>query len=217
MTRRYRSCPSEKPAPDKAGALTSRRRHLTPPAGRSSVSVRLRRPQGASRGTQNLPERLGGVPSDLPERISRRSCSSGANRFGGALRATPDRRGLPTSSPSANPVGVIGGPSCRRSCSPRKTVRRVSARLRGPLRARRAVPGCARAPLLIWLVGSRNPFTPAGYVGYLTKGAVFGKSTFYGVQRGPTSTGPHLAARRHQRQRHAVHLHPRTSPATRRC
>ena len=41
----------------------------------------------------------------------------------------------------------------------------------------------------IWLLGSRNPFTPAGYVGYLTKGAVFGKSRFYGVQRGPTSPG----------------------------
>ena len=43
--------------------------------------------------------------------------------------------------------------------------------------------------LLVWLIGSRNPFTPAGYVGYLTKGAVFGRSTFYGVQRGPTSAG----------------------------
>ena len=42
---------------------------------------------------------------------------------------------------------------------------------------------------LVWLIGSSNPFTPAGYVGYLTKGAVFGKSTFYGVQRGPTSAG----------------------------
>ncbi|MEO6213786.1 MAG: SPFH domain-containing protein [Vicinamibacterales bacterium] len=43
--------------------------------------------------------------------------------------------------------------------------------------------------VVVWLMGSRNPFTPAGYVGYLTKGAVFGKSKFYGVQRGPTSTG----------------------------
>ena len=41
----------------------------------------------------------------------------------------------------------------------------------------------------IWLLGSSNPFTPAGYVGYLTRGAVFGKSRFYGVQRGPTSAG----------------------------
>lgn len=44
-------------------------------------------------------------------------------------------------------------------------------------------PGC------IWWIGAQNPFTPAGYVGYLTRGAVFGKSTFYGVQRGPTSAG----------------------------
>jgi regulator of protease activity HflC (stomatin/prohibitin superfamily) len=43
--------------------------------------------------------------------------------------------------------------------------------------------------LVIWLMGSRNPYTPAGYVGYLTKGAVFGKSRFVGVQRGPTSAG----------------------------
>ena len=43
--------------------------------------------------------------------------------------------------------------------------------------------------LVGWLLGSHNPFTPAGYVGYLTKGAVFGKSRFYGIQRGPTSAG----------------------------
>jgi len=41
----------------------------------------------------------------------------------------------------------------------------------------------------VWLAGSANPFTPAGYVGYLTKGAVFGQSRFYGTQRGPTSPG----------------------------
>ncbi len=45
---------------------------------------------------------------------------------------------------------------------------------------------CAAA---VWLVGSSNPYTPAGYVGYLTKGAAFGKSGFYGTQRGPTSPG----------------------------
>lgn len=42
---------------------------------------------------------------------------------------------------------------------------------------------------IVWLLGSRNPYTPAGYVGYLTKGAVFGKARFYGIQRGPTSAG----------------------------
>ena len=39
------------------------------------------------------------------------------------------------------------------------------------------------------VAGSSNPFTPAGYVGYLTKGAVLGQSRFYGIQRGPTSPG----------------------------
>ena len=42
---------------------------------------------------------------------------------------------------------------------------------------------------LLWLLGSHNPYTPAGYVGYLTKRAVFGKSRYYGVQKGPTSPG----------------------------
>ena len=51
------------------------------------------------------------------------------------------------------------------------------------------VPVLVLFSLLVWLVGSTNPSTPAGYVGYLTKGAVFGKSRFYGVQRGPTSAG----------------------------
>ena len=43
--------------------------------------------------------------------------------------------------------------------------------------------------VMVWLVGSRNPYTPAGYVGYLTRDAVFGRATFVGVQRGPTSAG----------------------------
>jgi regulator of protease activity HflC (stomatin/prohibitin superfamily) len=42
---------------------------------------------------------------------------------------------------------------------------------------------------LVWLLGARNPFTPAGYIGYLTRGAVFGRANFVGVQRGPTSAG----------------------------
>jgi regulator of protease activity HflC (stomatin/prohibitin superfamily) len=45
------------------------------------------------------------------------------------------------------------------------------------------------AAALTWFLGSSNPFTPAGYVGYLTKGAFVAKSRFYGVQRGPTSAG----------------------------
>ncbi len=43
--------------------------------------------------------------------------------------------------------------------------------------------------MIVWSLGSSNPFTPAGYVGYLTKGAVVGQSRFYGTQRGPTSPG----------------------------
>ena len=65
-----------------------------------------------------------------------------------------------------------------------------------PLFARRAISGAVGALVIVWLVGAlvwllgaANPFTPAGYVGYLTKGAVFGQSRFFGVQRGPTSPG----------------------------
>ncbi len=46
----------------------------------------------------------------------------------------------------------------------------------------------------VWMMGAHNPYTPAGYVGYLTKGAVFGKSRFYGTQRGPTSAGGTIEA-----------------------
>ncbi len=42
---------------------------------------------------------------------------------------------------------------------------------------------------VVWFLGSSNPETPAGYVGYLTKGAIFGKTRFYGLQTGPTSPG----------------------------
>jgi len=40
-----------------------------------------------------------------------------------------------------------------------------------------------------WFIGSSNPETPAGYVGYLTQGALFGKARFYGLQTGPASPG----------------------------
>ncbi|KKT80848.1 MAG: hypothetical protein A3B99_05310 [Candidatus Yanofskybacteria bacterium RIFCSPHIGHO2_02_FULL_44_12b] len=43
--------------------------------------------------------------------------------------------------------------------------------------------------VVVWLVGSSNPHTPAGYVGYVTRGAVFGKAQFVKLQTGPTSTG----------------------------
>ena len=64
----------------------------------------------------------------------------------------------------------------------------LSSRLRRSL-ALVALSLAALVGGVIWLIGSRNPYTPAGYVGYLTRGAVFGKSTFYGIQRGPTSAG----------------------------
>ncbi len=41
----------------------------------------------------------------------------------------------------------------------------------------------------VWLFGSRNPVTPAGYVGYLTQGAIMGKEKYVGLQSGPTSPG----------------------------
>jgi len=47
----------------------------------------------------------------------------------------------------------------------------------------------AAVAVLIFLVGSSNPVTPAGYVGYLTRGAVFGHEHFVGLQTGPTSSG----------------------------
>jgi regulator of protease activity HflC (stomatin/prohibitin superfamily) len=42
---------------------------------------------------------------------------------------------------------------------------------------------------VIFLLGSRNPATPAGYVGYLTRDAVLGHAHFVGLQSGPTSSG----------------------------
>jgi SPFH domain / Band 7 family len=53
------------------------------------------------------------------------------------------------------------------------------------------LPSLVCATFVVWFLGATNPVTPAGNVGYFTKGAVFGKSRFYGVQRGPTSPGRH--------------------------
>ena len=67
-------------------------------------------------------------------------------------------------------------------------------RRRVPLQ--RLLPVLAVAALLaaalstvVWLIGSSNPFTPAGYIGYLTRGSIFGRASFVGVQQGPTSPG----------------------------
>lgn len=42
---------------------------------------------------------------------------------------------------------------------------------------------------VVWLGGSANPYTPAGYVGYVSQGAVFGSAKFLDTQVGPTSYG----------------------------
>src|SRR5262245_29113555 len=42
---------------------------------------------------------------------------------------------------------------------------------------------------MIAACGCRNVETPAGYVGYVTQGAVVGKTKFYALQTGPTSSG----------------------------
>ena len=45
------------------------------------------------------------------------------------------------------------------------------------------------AVFAVWLLHSVNPTTPAGYVGYVTQGAWFGKARFLDTQVGPTSYG----------------------------
>lgn len=52
-----------------------------------------------------------------------------------------------------------------------------------------AVASLLALSVLVWLIGASNPETPAGYVGYLTQGALFGKTKFYDLQTGPTSPG----------------------------
>ena len=64
-----------------------------------------------------------------------------------------------------------------------------------PTNVRRIRPGfAALIPVvlvgaIVFFVGSSNPVTQAGYVGYITRGAVFGHEHFVGLQTGPTSTG----------------------------
>lgn len=43
--------------------------------------------------------------------------------------------------------------------------------------------------LFVWFCGATNFETPAGYVGYIRQGSIFGKSKFIGTQSGPTSSG----------------------------
>ncbi len=42
---------------------------------------------------------------------------------------------------------------------------------------------------IVWFLGSSNPYTPAGYMGYVTKGAIFGSAKFIEIQKGPVSPG----------------------------
>jgi hypothetical protein len=64
----------------------------------------------------------------------------------------------------------------------------------------------AAAAMLVWLVGSRNPFTPAGYVGYLTKGAIFGRSTLGGRgSRDWEAEGAETGRQREQRAQRRSH------------
>jgi regulator of protease activity HflC (stomatin/prohibitin superfamily) len=42
---------------------------------------------------------------------------------------------------------------------------------------------------LLGVTACGNPATPAGYVGYLTRGAIVGKASYVGLQTGPTSYG----------------------------
>lgn len=63
-----------------------------------------------------------------------------------------------------------------------------------PLNARlpSGIPAGVAAVLIgvvIFFLGSSNPVTPAGYVGYLTRGAILGHERFIGLQTGPTSSG----------------------------
>lgn len=55
--------------------------------------------------------------------------------------------------------------------------------------ARLVVPAALVVSAVLGLTSCSNPATPAGYVGYLTRGAVVGKTTYVGLQTGPTSYG----------------------------
>jgi uncharacterized iron-regulated membrane protein len=44
---------------------------------------------------------------------------------------------------------------------------------------------------IVWYCGSHNPYTQAGYVGYVYQEAWFGEAKFVGLQKGPISAGRH--------------------------
>ena len=70
----------------------------------------------------------------------------------------------------------------------------VPLSVRRPLRTlSTTLLGVIAFAIVVWLVGSQNPYTPAGYVGYLTKGAVFGQARFDGFVREFNDERPHEA------------------------
>jgi regulator of protease activity HflC (stomatin/prohibitin superfamily) len=64
-----------------------------------------------------------------------------------------------------------------------QTIRRPTA---GPLAATTVL---VLIGVLVFFFGSSNPVTQAGYVGYVTRGAIFGHEQYIGLQTGPTSSG----------------------------
>lgn len=70
-------------------------------------------------------------------------------------------------------------------------MRTSSSRQRGTVKVLGAllIPFGLMALGIVWLAGTANPVTPAGYVGYVTRGAVLGRAEFVAMQTGPTSTG----------------------------
>src|SRR5258705_4326495 len=98
-------------------------------------------------------------------------------------------------SPTANLVSVTQGKGCPPDF-PAHVSRLLSAEgrhERSVMKARSTLATLLAGMLLlatfVWFAGSHNPVTPAGYVGYLTQGAVMGKTRYYGLQKGPTSSG----------------------------
>jgi len=56
-------------------------------------------------------------------------------------------------------------------------------------RRKRLVGSWSAASVLLLLVGCKNPETPAGYEGYVRRGAIIGAVKFHSAQIGPTSPG----------------------------
>ena len=77
-----------------------------------------------------------------------------------------------------------------------------------PMRIVKAAPIAVAvgAIVFIWLLGSSNPLTPAGYVGYVTQGARVRSHALLRAPDRPDLAGQDVASVGDQRQRDAVHL-----------